>query len=161
MIIDCPCGKKKFEIDPSLIPEKGRLLQCGSCEQTWFFDRKQNDYPETIANISDIEKKPITTSPKKNINKRLSIKDKPPSQLFNNQDNKRDFEIVEYESKSNFTLNKLLSYILVLIISFVGLLIIIDTFKVKLYKIFPKLEILVFSLFETLKDIVLFAKDLL
>tara|TARA_B100001063_G_C16478211_1_gene411222 strand:+ start:138 stop:623 length:486 start_codon:yes stop_codon:yes gene_type:complete len=161
MIINCPFCEKKFEIDPSLIPEKGRLLQCGSCEQTWFFDRKQNDYPETIANISDVKKKPITTSPKKNINKRLSIKDKPPSQLFNNQDNKRDFEIVEYKSKSNFTLNKLLSYILVLIISFVGLLIIIDTFKVKLYEIFPKLEILVFSLFETLKDIVLFAKDLL
>ena len=41
-----------------------------------------------------------------------------------------------------------------------GLIIIIDTFKTKLYEIFPKLEILVFSLFETLKDIVLFAKDL-
>ena len=161
MIIDCPCGKKKFEIDPSLIPEKGRLLQCGSCEQTWFFDRKQNDYPETIANISDVKKKPITTSPKKNINKRLSIKDKPPSQLFNNQVNKRDFEIVEYKSESNFTLNKFLSYILVLIISFVGILIIIDTFKAKLYKIFPKLEIVIFNLFETLKDIVLFVKDLL
>ena len=161
MIINCPCGKKKFEIDPSLIPEKGRLLQCGSCEQTWFFDRKQNEYHEPIANIPDIEKKPITTAPKKNINKKLPIQEKTSSQLSDNQDNKRDFEIVQYKSKSNFTLNKFLSYILVLLISFVGLLIIIDTFKVKLYEIFPKLEILIFSLFETLKDIVLFAKDLL
>ena len=161
MIIDCPCGKKKFEIDPSLIPEKGRLLQCGSCEQTWFFDRKQNEYHEPIANIPDIEKKPITTAPKKNINKKLPIKEKAPIQSINNQVNKRDFEIVEYKSESNFTLNKFLSYILVLIISFVGILIIIDTFKAKLYKIFPKLEILIFNLFETLKDIVLFVKDLL
>ena len=161
MIIDCPCGKKKFEIDPSLIPEKGRLLQCGSCEQTWFFDRKQNDYPKPIANIPDVEKKPVTKLSKKNINKKLPIRNKDPNQIINNQNNKRDFEIVEYKSKSNFTLNKFLSYILVLLISFVGLLIIIDTFKVKLYEIFPKLEILIFSLFETLKDIVLFAKDLL
>ena len=161
MIINCPCGKKKFEIDPSLIPEKGRLLQCGTCEQTWFFDRKQNNYTKPVAYTPNDEKKPIITPAKKNINKRLPIKDKAPSQLINNHDNKRDFKIVEYKSKSNFTLNKLLSYILVLIISFVGLIIIIDTFKTKLYEIFPKLEILVFSLFETLKDIVLFVKDLL
>ena len=76
MIIDCPWCKKKFEIDPSLIPEKGRLLQCGSCEQTWFFDRKQNDYSKPITNIPNTENKLVTTSPKKNINKKLSIKDK-------------------------------------------------------------------------------------
>ena len=160
MIINCPCGKKKFEIDPSLIPEKGRLLQCGSCEQTWFFDRKKDNSPEPVSNIPNIEKKPITTSPKNNIKKKLPIKNKAPSQLINNQEYKKDFEIIEYRSKTSFTLNKFLSYILVLIISFVGLLIFIDTFKTKLYEIFPKLEILMFSLFETLKDIVLFAKDL-
>ena len=161
MIINCPCGEKKFEIDPSLIPEKGRLLQCGSCEQTWFFDRKQNDYSKPITNIPNNENKLVTTSAKKDINKKLPIKEKAPIQSINNQVNKRDFEIVEYKSESNFTLNKFLSYILVLIISFVGILIIIDTFKAKLYKIFPKLEILIFNLFETLKDIVLFVKDLL
>ena len=110
MIINCPCGKKKFEIDPSLIPEKGRLLQCGSCEQTWFFDRKQNDYPDPIVNIPDVEKKPVTKLSKKNINKKLPIRNKDPNQIINNQNNKRDFEIVEYKSKSNFTLNKFLSY---------------------------------------------------
>ena len=161
MIINCPCGEKKFEIDPSLIPEKGRLLQCGSCEQTWFFDRKENNSPEPVSNVPNVEKKPIATSPKNNIKKKLPIKNKAPSQLINNQEYKKDFEIVEYKSESNFTLNKFLSYILVLIISFVGILIIIDTFKAKLYEIFPKLEILIFSLFETLKDIVLFVKDLL
>ena len=39
MIIDCPRCKKKFEVDSSLVPEKGRLLKCGNCNHTWFFDK--------------------------------------------------------------------------------------------------------------------------
>ena len=38
MIIVCPCGEKKFEIDQNLIPEEGRLLQCGFCNKKWFFN---------------------------------------------------------------------------------------------------------------------------
>ena len=33
MIIICPCSEKKFEIEGKLIPEEGRLLQCGSCNK--------------------------------------------------------------------------------------------------------------------------------
>ena len=161
MIINCPCGEKKFEIDPSLIPEKGRLLQCGSCDQTWFFDRKQQNQTKPILDSFNNEKKPITSSPKKDIKKKLPITNKIDSKLNNNQEDKKDFEIEEYKSKPNFTLTKFLSYIVVLIISFLAFLIIVDTFKVKLYKIFPNLEILIFSLFETLKDIALFVKDLI
>ena len=29
MIITCPCNKKKFEVDASLIPDNGRNIQCG------------------------------------------------------------------------------------------------------------------------------------
>ena len=47
-----------------------------------------------------------------------------------------------------------------IIISFVGLIIILDTFKTYLYNFFPNLEIILFSLYETLKDIELFIKDL-
>ena len=38
MIISCPCGDKKFEIDRSLIPKNGRLLQCGACDRKWQFN---------------------------------------------------------------------------------------------------------------------------
>ena len=31
--------KKKFKIDDALIPNKGRLLKCGSCSETWFFNK--------------------------------------------------------------------------------------------------------------------------
>ena len=39
MIITCPSCEKKFEIDESLIPEKGRNLQCGSCNKKWFYKK--------------------------------------------------------------------------------------------------------------------------
>ena len=40
MIITCPCEKKQFKIDSSLIPQEGRELQCGSCERVWFYKPK-------------------------------------------------------------------------------------------------------------------------
>ena len=49
---------------------------------------------------------------------------------------------------------------MVAIITFIGLIILLDTFKKPLVKIFPELEILLFNLYETLKDIELFIKDL-
>ena len=30
---------KKLEIDKNLIPDQGRLLQCGSCNHEWFFKK--------------------------------------------------------------------------------------------------------------------------
>ena len=37
MIIECPNCNKKFEIDQNLVPNDGRLLQCGNCSHKWFF----------------------------------------------------------------------------------------------------------------------------
>ena len=49
---------------------------------------------------------------------------------------------------------------IVMIISFLALLILIDTFKTLIYQIFPGLENYLFSFFEVLKDIMLFINDL-
>ena len=40
MIISCNNCNKKFDIDSSLIPEKGRLLQCSSCNHKWYFTKE-------------------------------------------------------------------------------------------------------------------------
>ena len=40
MIITCNNCNKKFDIDSTLIPDKGRLLQCASCEHKWFFKKE-------------------------------------------------------------------------------------------------------------------------
>ena len=66
---------------------------------------------------------------------------------------------VKNKIKKN-TSGKFFSYLLVSIISFVALIILIDTLKVPLIAVFPGLEILLFNLFEILKDIKLFIIDL-
>ena len=66
---------------------------------------------------------------------------------------------VKNKIKKN-TSSKFFSYLVVSIISFVALIILIDTLKVPLINFFPGLEILLFNLFEILKDIKLFIIDL-
>ena len=153
MIINCPCGKKKFEVDSNLIPEKGRLLKCGTCDQTWFFDRTKITKTKEI----DIPKYDIK-SPKIEITKQKEISENSKSVIKKNI--KKSSAIVKYEKKSEFSFAIFLSYIVVSIITVIAMIIIIDTFKNPLYDKIPQLEFILKSLFETLKDIKLFIKDL-
>ena len=151
MIIECVNCSKKFNVDSNLIPSEGRTIQCGSCNHIWFF-KKKDEIPKKSTNI-DLSKDNI----------RLSKSKKKPKKSFEKKSNvyeKKGSEIVEYTPRSNFTLGKFLSYILVAIISFIALIVILDTFKTQLYEFFPELELILFSLYETLKDINLFIKDL-
>ena len=145
MIIVCPCGRKKFEIDQNLIPKEGRLLQCGFCSEKWFFNKNKKEVSETKINVKN----------KKNTNSNNNDVNTEETQisLDDNTDN-------VIKVKNNFSFSIFLSYILVSIISFVALIILIDTFKSPLYEIFPNLELILFNLFETLKDIKLFIRDL-
>ena len=149
MIIVCPSCGKNFNVDEDLIPDKGRLLKCGSCNQTWFFNKNEN-----------IEIKPSTNKvfaeEKTNI-KQKKIR-KPLSNFSTNI--KKGSELVKYKPKYNFTFGKFLSYIIVSIITFIAIIIVLDTFKDPLSNIFPNLELVLYNLFETLRDLILFAKDL-
>ena len=155
MIINCPCGEKKFQIDDKLIPINGRLLQCGSCDKSWFFKPQEN---------KEIIKSEVVDIPQ-NINKQIeanNIRKKKIDKNKNQNDNiTRNYELTKYKTKTKFSFSKLLSYLVVFIISFIALIIIIDTFKKPLYSNFPVLEMIIFNLFETLVDIKLFVKDLL
>ena len=64
------------------------------------------------------------------------------------------------EEKTKNTGSKFFSYLIVFIISLIALMILLDTLKSPLIDIFPDLEFVLFSLFETLKDIKLFIIDL-
>ena len=147
MIIICPCGEKKFEVDENLIPNKGRLLKCGSCDQTWFFNKNVNEQTEPLIDKPAKQKKILYND--ENINKSVS---KTPI--------KPGSELVQYKPKYNFTFGKFLSYIIVSIITFIAIIIVLDTFKDPLSNIFPNLELVLYNLFETLRDLILFAKDL-
>jgi predicted Zn finger-like uncharacterized protein len=137
MIIECSNCKKKFDVNPSLIPDKGRNIKCGSCDHIWFY-KKDKTYEEDILETnSESNNKEIISNLK---NKKVEL----------------DKTVVK-----KITFSKILFNLLVLIFSFIALIVILDTFKSPLGKIFPNLELALFNLFETLKDIFLFFKNLL
>ena len=148
MIINCPYCEKKFEVDESLIPQNGRLLKCGSCDQTWFFNKNSSHRQTDL-----IEKnKEFREAPQKKDQLIYKTATNPPSNIGS--------EIVKYQPKFSFSLSKFISYVVVSIISFIGLIIILDTFKIYFFNLYPNLEFYLYSLYETLKDIELFIKDL-
>ena len=149
MIITCPCGQKKFEVDENLIPDKGRLLKCGSCEETWFFNKNNQSNLDQLNEIKDDPLKPLIKEDKI-IKKNLS-----------NLAKNKGTEIVKYKSESTFTIGSAFNYIIVSIITFVAVIIILDTFKDPLSILFPNIELILYNLFETLRDLSLFAKDLI
>ena len=147
MIITCPSCEKKFVVDEKLIPDKGRLLKCGSCDQTWFFNKNDNNPTEPLIN------KPVKQ-------KKILYKDENTDKSLSDVPIKPRSELVKYKPKHNFTFGKFLSYIIVSIITFMAIIILLDTFKGPLSNIFPDLELILYNLFETLRDLILFAKDL-
>ena len=162
MIITCPCNKKKFTIDDSLIPVEGRNLKCGTCDRVWFY-KIEHKTPEPINSEVQIEEKVIkpTDDIVSNSGNSESLKEKLEQKL--DKDIKKD-DIIQNsdlpKKSKKITFSKFLSYIIVSIISFAVFIILIDTLKTPLIDIFPELEILLFNLFETLQDIKLFIIDL-
>ena len=156
MIITCPCEKKQFKIDSSLIPQEGRELQCGSCEKVWFYKpQNENEAPLALNNIISTN----ITEQNEVIEKDLEIsKTFQQEKIIEAEIEKENLKTVE---KSEEKKSKLFSYLIVLIISFVALIILVDTLKTSLINVFPGLEIILFNLFETLQDIKLFIIDLI
>ena len=159
MIIECVNCSKKFDVNSDLIPSAGRTIQCGSCNHVWFYKKGQEN--QSLKN--EIKSKDDELSSKVIQKNKPKIKDiEKKRKLSSNQKiSSQKSEIVKYEPKSSFSFGKLLSYILIVIISFIALILILDTFKIQLYNIFPRSEVLLFNLYETLKDIQLFIKDLI
>ena len=165
MIITCPNCKKQFKIDNSLIPDEGRDLQCGSCNHIWFYNiqEKNNEVLELKQEIisEDIETKAE--------NKEDKIEEKQqPEETSKTEINNKKKEKNSEKQKITTTLkktenkgSKFFSYLIVFIISFVALIILLDTLKTPLINVFPGLEIILFNLFETLQDIKLFIIDLI
>ena len=147
MIIQCPNCSKKFNVDSSLIPSKGRNIQCGSCNFLWFFDGKDKAFLDDTPEKKIKEEKIVEENLYEN-----NKKDKP------KVNNKK--ALVKYQNKSTFSFGKFLSYILVLIITLTALIIFLDTLKYPLSNFFPNLELMLYNLYEVLRDIISFIKDL-
>ena len=156
MIIECINCNKVFEVNSELIPKNGRTIQCGSCNYVWFYNPNITNIKKEIKqNVEiDVKEKPTINQTKKNEAK--TFKKESYSKLKDN----KNYEITKYNPRKSLSFTKLHSYLIVLLITFVALLVVIDTFSKFLYQLFPSLELVIFSLFEILKDIKLFIKDL-
>ena len=146
MIITCPSCQKKFKLDNNLLPENGRTLQCGSCDYKWFFKKKDKDV---------IVEKPLElTQTKDEVVDEIKV-NLETTLAQNTQEN----QIVD--DGLNISLLKIFNYFIVLIITVIAAIIFLDTFKNNLSSVFPNLELFLYNLFETIKDINLFVKDLI
>ena len=146
MIITCPSCQKKFKLDNNLLPENGRTLQCGSCDYKWFFKKNDKDV---------IVEKPLELT---------QTKDEVVDEIKVNLEttlpqNTQEKQIVD--NGLNISLLKIFNYFIVLIITVIAAIIFLDTFKNNLSSVFPNLELFLYNLFETIKDINLFIKDLI
>ena len=121
MIITCPCNKKKFELDASLIPTEGKLLQCGACDRKWFFQKeveiKEKELPIERISIED---------------KIQEIPKKTEDIIVEAENTKKDIAIKKNIPKVSF-LNKLL----IIFISFIALIVLLDTFKTQIMIFLP------------------------
>ena len=164
MIIICPNCNKQFRIDNSLIPNEGRDLQCGSCNHIWFY-KIEEENEEVLKLNNEIESKDIEVKVE---NKEEIIEEtkKEIAKINTKVDNEKE-NILEKPKNKTLSKNsknngiKFFPYLIVFIISFVALIILLDTLKTPLINVFPRLEIILFNLFETLQDIKLFIIDLI
>ena len=157
MIISCENCNKRFEVGDNLIPEQGRLLQCSSCDHKWFFKKTEKL----------IEKKEPKKIIKEDENKILSqtfaektIEEKVSTSTTAHEENLYDNDYEEPQIKKDKKTNYLKIFI-VIIITFVAMIIIIHTFKHQISFIYPDIETLLSNLYESLKDINLFLRDLI
>ena len=155
MIISCTNCQKKFDVKDNLIPKSGRLLECSSCKHKWFFKndvlvlkkttKEKITYKDQIKEFSEDE------IPKdvENIIKQAEIS------KVNNQ-KKLDKDYKKKPNKISF-----LNLLLILIISFLALIIILDTFKNSINSMLPGFNFMLDNFYESLKDLFFFFKDLI
>ena len=150
MIIICKQCSKKFEIESKLIPEKGRLLQCSSCKIKWFYKKEILEESKAVLEEQNIKSENIDPIIKETNDVKIfddSVSSEKP---------KRKHSYATPKSKKISFLN----IILVFIISIIALIVLADTFKNPISLIFSETEYILESLYETLKDILLFIQDL-
>ncbi len=142
MIITCENCNKKFEINDDLIPKRGRLLQCGSCDHQWFFKTVIKD------KISSLE-------PSVDLSNAQEIQETELTQEIQIKKVKQTNPIIKAKQLNYYKI------FIVFIISIIALIILIDTFKHQINLLFPSTVTILNNLYESLRDIMFFFKDLI
>ena len=156
MIIKCINCHKSFEVSSSLIPLLGRKIQCGSCDHTWFYKPSI----ETSYETNDEINKELVIEKNDEIKETDKKSDETVIYQQDFSENNKSNNLIEEKKSTGFNFGTIFSYLLVIIFSFIAIIIVLDTFKSPLSDRFPNLELLLYNLFESIKDIFLFIKDL-
>ena len=165
MIITCNNCNKKFNVDSNLIPDKGRLLECASCNHKWFFKKEilENTVSPIVKHNDNVldQDNPINN---KEINPSDLSKEETEVDTGEKHDKKIEVNINEStqvntkpKKQKNF---KILNIFVVVIISLIAFIIIVDTFKYPIGQVVPNIEFILYNLYESIKDISLFIRDL-
>ena len=177
MIITCNNCNKKFDLDSNLIPDKGRLLQCASCNHKWFF--KKEIFENTVSpivehndnvldqdnpinnkeiNPSDLSKEETEVDTEEEHDEKIKVNnDEAPNKKIDANIDENTTVNAKPKKQKNF---KILNIFVVVIISFVAFIIIVDTFKYPIGQVVPNIEFILYNLYESIKDISLFIRDL-
>ena len=162
MIIECINCNKKFNVKADLIPKQGRKIQCVSCKHIWHFKMESSLKEPLILEDEDYQKNLSIAKDPKEVTESVIV-EKSTELLKDNEIYKENKIQENTTTENNIKISKIsdfFSYLLVFLISFVALIILLDTLKSPLINVFPGLEIVLFNLFETLKDVKLFIIDL-
>ena len=155
MIITCPCGDKKFNVDASLIPQEGRTLQCGFCDRKWFFKTENTD-----DEIKVLEKKipePVIEDNKnlsENIKEDMKDEEDDNTESLNGSKEQLSKKVNKKNDVNYFKI------LIVVFISFAALILVLDTFKVQISVIIPNIQIILDNLYQSINDRKLFIIDL-
>ena len=170
MIIECPNCNKKFNLDEKLIPENGRTLKCSSCAHVWHHkivlneNKKDQNIAEDKNTKLDIDLTKIDKTDDK-MKEKISYENTSDISDENISDRNIEYNDVETEDvktddKNAIKLKMIFIYFIILVISLLGLLFLLDTFKYNLSNIFPDIVPMLDSFYETFLDLKLFFKDL-
>ena len=148
MILECQNCNKKFNVNDTLIPSKGRLVQCGFCHSKW------HQLPKITENLVE----------KKVIDKVDVSKDETKIQPVNYKKKVKNLDRIETKTspkqKKKIKNIGLFSYISIFLISIIALFLIAETFLSQLNNIFPGFENYIIYVYETLNNILILIKDL-
>ena len=164
MIINCECGKK-FNIDSSLMPKEGRLLKCGSCSKIWHYTpiiETKNEDELNIKINENIDKNERQSDEEINDENFTAINEEVLSEENKEDDKDKEYNIKKEKEndEKQGKIKMVLVYFIVVIISLLGLIFLLDTFKSYLISVFPTITPFFDSFYETLLDFKLFIKDL-
>ena len=162
MIINCECGKKKFNIDSSLIPEEGRLLKCGSCSKIWHYTpvlETKNDEDLDLKINENINKNEVPSNEAINDENFTDTNQEVLSEE-NTENEKIDIKNEKENEEKDGKINIVLIYFIIILISLLGFIFLVDTFKSYLLSVFPGIGPFFDSFYQTVLDLKLFIKDL-